>query len=117
MSDAFDVQWKKGVVELCALALLSRGEGYAYELARQLSEQIGMGEGTIYPLMRRLQTAGLVETHLVESASGPPRKYYQLTKAGKSTYERQRAAWLDFSRAVDVICEPKQSRRVRHRIA
>jgi PadR family transcriptional regulator PadR len=117
MSDALDVQWKKGLVELCALALLSRGESYAYELARQLSEQIGMGEGTIYPLMRRLQAEGLVDTYLVESSSGPPRKYYRLTKAGKGAYEQQRVAWVDFSQAVNAICNPRESKHLRRRPA
>jgi PadR family transcriptional regulator PadR len=117
MSDALDVQWKEGLVELCALALLSRGESYAYELAKQLSEQIGMGEGTIYPLMRRLQTDGLVDTYLVESSSGPPRKYYRLTKAGKAECEKQRAAWAHFSRAVNVICNSSEPRHVRRRSA
>lgn len=117
MSDALDIQWKKGLVELCALALLSRGESYSYELARQLSEQIGMGEGTIYPLMRRLQIEGLVDTYLVESTTGPPRKYYRLTKAGKAAYEKQRTAWIEFSRAVNAICNSSEPRHVRRRPA
>lgn len=117
MADALDVQWKKGLVELCALALLCRGESYAYELARRLSEQIGMGEGTIYPLMRRLQTAGLVDTYLVESSSGPPRKYYRLTKAGRAAYEEQRAAWINFSKAVNSICNSSDPKHLRRRPA
>ena len=71
--DAIQVQLKKGVLELCVLALLSRGDGYAYDIAARLAKGIDMGEGTIYPLMRRLQSDGLVESYLQESASGPPR--------------------------------------------
>jgi PadR family transcriptional regulator PadR len=100
---------KKGVLELCALALLSRGESYAYEIAGKLAERVGMGEGTIYPLMRRLQGEGLVDTYLVESSSGPPRKYYRLTKAGKAAYERQKSAWIEFSRAVNAVCKESSS--------
>src|SRR5689334_16378448 len=78
MAEPLQVQLRKGVLEMCVLALLSREDGYAYDIAARLSELIGMGEGTIYPLMRRLQTDGLVKTYLEESDSGPPRKYYRL---------------------------------------
>jgi PadR family transcriptional regulator PadR len=62
-----------------------------------------MGEGTIYPLMRRMQSDGLVETYLVESQSGPPRKYYRLTAAGRQSLTQQTAEWTAFSRAVNDI--------------
>jgi PadR family transcriptional regulator PadR len=96
---------KKGVLELCVLALLSRQDSYAYEIASRLAEGIDMGEGTIYPLMRRLQTEGLVDTYLVESSSGPPRKYYRLTQAGKTSFAAQKAEWTAFARAVEAILE------------
>jgi PadR family transcriptional regulator PadR len=62
-----------------------------------------MGEGTIYPLMRRLQADGLVATYLVESSAGPPRKYYRLTPAGRESFAAQKAAWSAFAHAVDDI--------------
>ena len=101
--EAVEVQLKKGVLELCVLALLSRGDNYAYEIASRLAEGIDMGEGTIYPLMRRMQADGLVDTYLVESSSGPPRKYYRLTEAGKTSFTRQKEAWGTFSSAVNTI--------------
>ena len=100
MPEAIEIQLKKGALELCVLALLSQHESYAYEIASRLSDSIGMGEGTIYPLMRRLQNERLVETHLVESSSGPSRKYYRLTEAGKASFASQKAAWTSFSGAV-----------------
>ncbi len=103
MPEAIDIQLKKGALELCVLALLSKHDSYAYEIASQLSEAIGMGEGTIYPLMRRLQSDRLVETYLVESASGPSRKYYRLTQAGKASFASQKSAWSSFSGAVESI--------------
>ena len=103
MPEAIQVQLKKGVLELCVLALLSHGDGYAYDIASQLSKGIDMGEGTIYPLMRRLQADGLVDTYLRESDSGPPRKYYRLTAAGRSSLAAQRAEWAAFSAAVNAI--------------
>ncbi|MBU1377899.1 MAG: PadR family transcriptional regulator [Alphaproteobacteria bacterium] len=103
MPEAIEIQLKKGALELCVLALLSKHDSYAYEIAAQLADAIGMGEGTIYPLMRRLQSDGLVETYLVESSSGPPRKYYRLSEAGKKNFTSQQAAWKSFSGAVESI--------------
>jgi PadR family transcriptional regulator PadR len=101
--EAIEIQLKKGALELCVLALLSQHDSYAYEIASRLADAIGMGEGTIYPLMRRLQGDGLVETYLVESSAGPPRKYYRLTEAGKQSYQGQKDAWASFSGSVDQI--------------
>ncbi len=103
MPESIEIQLKKGALELCVLALLQKQDSYAYEIASQLSDSIGMGEGTIYPLMRRLQTDRLVETYLVESSSGPSRKYYRLTDAGKKSLASQKSAWTSFSGAVESI--------------
>ncbi len=97
------VQLKKGALEMCVLALLARGESYAYEIASTLAAGIGMGEGTIYPLMRRMQDDGLVDTRLVESSSGPPRKYYRLTAAGRAALAAQKREWQAFTAAVDQL--------------
>jgi PadR family transcriptional regulator PadR len=101
--EAIEIQLKKGALELCVLALLHASDNYAYEIASSLADAIGMGEGTIYPLMRRLQAERLVETYLVESPAGPPRKYYRLTEAGRQSFNSQKAAWTSFSGAVDQI--------------
>ena len=101
--EAIEIQLKKGVLELCVLALLSQHDSYAYEIASRLADGIGMGEGTIYPLMRRLQNDDLVETYLVESSAGPSRKYYRLTPLGVTSFESQKAAWTSFSGAVQGI--------------
>jgi PadR family transcriptional regulator PadR len=101
--EAIDIQLKKGALELCVLALLSQHDSYAYEIASRLADAIGMGEGTIYPLMRRMQGDGLVETYLVESPSGPSRKYYRLTSAGRTALEGQTAEWRAFAQAVEAL--------------
>ena len=103
MVEAVQVQLKKGVLELCVLALLSRGDAYGYDIASRLAKSIGMGEGTIYPLMRRMQIDGLVDTYLVESTSGPPRKYYKLTNRGRESFAAQQSEWTAFSGAVNDI--------------
>jgi PadR family transcriptional regulator, regulatory protein PadR len=103
VADANEVQLKRGVLELCVLAHLATGENYAYEIATFLAREIGMGEGTIYPLMRRMQAEGLLEDYLVDSPSGPPRRYYRLTKAGQLRLKTQRETWKAFSGAINRI--------------
>jgi PadR family transcriptional regulator, regulatory protein PadR len=105
LSEPLHVQLRKGVLDMCVLALLQRKDGYAYDIASRLAGGIGMGEGTIYPLMRRMQTDGLVRTYLEESSSGPPRKYYQLTKAGHAALAAQKADWTTFVASVAKVLE------------
>jgi PadR family transcriptional regulator, regulatory protein PadR len=101
--ETIEIQLKKGVLGLCVLALLARADSYAYEIASKLSTAIDMGEGTIYPLMRRMQSDGLVETYLVESTAGPSRKYYRLSDAGRRALLAQAGEWKAFTRAVDAV--------------
>jgi len=100
LAESIQTQLRKGVLELCVLTLLSRGDNYGYEIASRLMQEVGMGEGTIYPLMRRMQADGLVKTYLEESSSGPPRKYYQLTRAGHAAFAAQQAEWNSFVTSV-----------------
>ena len=100
VTEPLQVQLRKGVLEMCVLALLARRAGYAYDIASRLAHDIGMGEGTIYPLMRRLQNDGLVTTYLEESSSGPPRKYYQLTRAGRASLAEQKTEGHAFAHSV-----------------
>jgi len=103
VTDSLLVQLRKGVLDLCVLALLARQDGYAYDIASRLAAEIGMGEGTIYPLMRRMQNDGLVDTRLAESNSGPPRKYYRLTPAGRAAFAAQKREWRAFMDAVNEL--------------
>lgn len=103
MTETIQIQLKKGALELCVLALLARRESYAYEIASTLAAGVDMGEGTIYPLMRRMQNDGLVATRLEESSSGPPRKYYRLTSAGRAAFVAQKREWRAFAQAVNQL--------------
>lgn len=109
MPEAIEIQLKKGVLGLCVLALLAHRDSYAYEIASRLAHAVDMGEGTIYPLMRRMQSDGLVATYLEESPSGPPRKYYRLTDAGRASYTQQLADWRAFTAAVDGLIDETAS--------
>ena len=101
MGESLQIQLKKGVLEMCVLALLSKGDNYAYDIASRMAEAVGMGEGTIYPLMRRMQDDGLVSTYLVEAPGGPPRKYYRMTEMGRGTLAAQRSEWKFFMASVE----------------
>lgn len=96
-------QLKKGTLEMCVLAILDHGDGYAYDIVAKLSGGVEMSEGTIYPLMRRLQNDALVTTYLAESEQGPPRKYYRLTQAGRDELRKMKAEWHAFVDEVNKI--------------
>ena len=109
MPEPIEIQLKKGVLGFCVLALLAHRNSYAYEIASKLSHAVDMGEGTIYPLMRRMQTDGLVATYLEESPSGPPRKYYRLTDTGRASLTQQLAEWRAFTAAVEGLISETES--------
>ncbi|UGQ10835.1 PadR family transcriptional regulator [Yinghuangia sp. ASG 101] len=100
-------QWLRGVLDLCVLGLLAEGESYGYELVRQL-ETAGLGDirgGTLYPVLLRLQQAGLVAARWRSGDSGPARKYYRLTANGRTVLRDEAAQWRDFGGRVDAILQ------------
>src|SRR5512133_3677638 len=107
--DALLAQMRKGTLQYCVLALLVDEERYGFDLVRALAEMDGMvtSEGTIYPLLSRLRRDGLVETTWRESSSGPPRRYYRLTKTGWTALDAFRSEWGQFRDAVDHFVERK----------
>lgn len=89
------IQTRRGVLELC-LQMLLRGEPrYGYELVSALGQwpALEVAEGTLYPLLRRLERSGVLQSKWVESSSGAPRKYYSLTALGRRQLERKAAQW------------------------
>lgn len=96
-----DTQLKKGVLEMCVLAVLTSRDCYGYELVSIISQSISISEGTIYPLLRRLKHEEYVETYLEESSDGPPRKYYRLTTRGAGASERLINEWKQFNDSVN----------------
>lgn len=98
-----NIQFKKGVLELCVLVLLSKQDYYGYELVEEISKYVDISEGTIYPLLRRLQKEGYLESYLQESSEGPPRKYYRITELGKRTKDELVKEWTDFVEGVNFI--------------
>lgn len=89
-------QLRKGTLEMCVLAVLAQQDSYVYEIVSRLAESMDISEGTVYPLMRRLQADEWVSTYLTESPSGPARKYYTLTPSGRAALEAMRVEWDSF---------------------
>ena len=100
-----NTQFKKGVLELCVLSLLIKQDRYGYDLVNEISKNIEISEGTIYPLLRRLKNVGYVTTYLQESQEGAPRKYYKLTSSGEKTTEEMKNDWKDFVEKVSILLE------------
>ena len=95
-----NTQYKKGVLELCVLSLISKEDRYGYDVSEALSKHIDISGGTVYPILRKLKNDGMVTTYLVEESGGPPRKYYKLTELGRTEFERARDEWLGFAQTV-----------------
>ena len=100
-----NTQYKKGVLELCVLALLKKRDCYGYEISEYLSNHIDIADGTVYPFLRKLKSDGVLATYLQEESGGPPRKYYSLTELGKKTYQNDRAEYLDFAKSIRDLLE------------
>jgi PadR family transcriptional regulator PadR len=100
-----NVQFKKGVLELCVLVVLCRRDYYGYELVHSISENIDIAEGTIYPLLRRLTREEYFTTYLQESGEGPSRKYYQITEKGRIYKDRLLGEWNNFVNGVNKLIQ------------
>ncbi len=100
-----NVQFKKGVLELCVLVLIHSRATYGFELAQQVSRHIPVAEGALYPLLRRLVTDGYCTTYLQESNEGPPRKYYKLTSVGEKYMRDMVVEWKMFVKGVSNLLE------------
>ncbi len=104
-----NTQYKKGVLELCVLALLHQRDCYGYEISEILSRRIDIADGTVYPILRKLKAGGLLTTYLQEESGGPPRKYYKLTELGRETYQNDRAEYLNFAQSVRTLLEDENN--------
>lgn len=98
-----NTQYKKGALELCVLSQLITGDKYGYELTERISVEMSIAGGTLYPILRKLKEDDYVTTYLVESESGPARKYYRLTDKGRQYQGRVRQEWEEFIEAVNKL--------------
>ena len=97
---------RRGVLEFCVLALLSREERYGLDLATELIERsLIASEGSLYPLLSRMRESGLVETHWQPSAGGRPRRYYAITSQGTAQLASFAEVWKTIGGQVDLLLE------------
>lgn len=100
-----NTQFKKGVLELCALTALLGGDRYGYELADLLGKSMDISEGSVYPMLKRLQSDGYFESYLMESPNGPARKYYRITLKGRQRQKALYNQWAEFLNQVNSFFE------------
>ena len=95
-------QLRKGFLDLCILNCLSRRSYYGYDLVQDLKriEALQMREGTIYPILARLEEDGLVASSMERSSSGPPRKVFRITRTGRGAAGDMNAHWQQLIAAV-----------------
>ncbi|MBQ7231799.1 MAG: PadR family transcriptional regulator [Bacillales bacterium] len=98
-----NTQFKKGVIELCVLKLISEKDMYGYEVVQELAKYIAIGENTIYPILRRLTKENHFITYTVENPGSPVRKYYKITEQGKGRYIDLIQEWDTFIDQINQI--------------
>ncbi len=107
--EVWETQLRKGAVELAVLGVLAKGDSYGVAILERLAEvsALGVAEGSIYPLLHRLQKDGKVASRWVEEpGASHPRKYYALTPQGREMLTKMQAGWRRLRSGLDaILCE------------
>jgi PadR family transcriptional regulator PadR len=112
VEEARSSQLLRGVLDLCLLAVMDEEPSYGYEMTKRLRER-GLslvGEGSIYPLLARLEREGLVETYREASNGGPPRKYYRPSRRGRRALAAGVAEWRAARDALDAVLDSVEAK-------
>lgn len=103
-------QMRKGILEYAILLTIARGEIYASDILKELKEDnLIVVEGTLYPLLSRLKSDGLLDYTWKESKTGPPRKYYRLKDAGKTALRNLTFTWQELSSSISSLIKKNQT--------
>jgi len=107
-ADPWEAQLRKGSLEMAILASLWKRRLYGLEILRALESGSGLGmlEGTLYLILNRIKSAGLVDSEWVDAGSGHPRKYYRLTATGEERLRAMAESWSDFSAKINELIAP-----------
>lgn len=92
---------------MCLLSIIEEEASYGYEMVSKLRDR-GLdlaSEGSIYPLLSRLQKQGVIEGYLVQSSEGPARKYYRMSDEGREILDRKKREWREFRSSVDEVLD------------
>ncbi|MDO4485471.1 MAG: PadR family transcriptional regulator [Bacillota bacterium] len=95
---AFKIE--SGLLDACALSILSRGDTYGYEITQSMKQAVSISESTLYPVLRRLQKEKLCRTY-DEPYQGRNRRYYSITDAGRQKLEEYQNDWEEYRTAID----------------
>ena len=92
---SWGTELRRGLVELCVLAILERGESYGYGIVEFLNAEVDLAvsESTVYPILARLHRDGLLSQRKVASPAGPPRRYFQITQSGRHRFAEMMSEW------------------------
>lgn len=106
--DTWVTQLRKGLVELCVLNVLRRGESYGYQIVQALKavDELAVSESTVYPVLTRLRNERYLRVREEPSSEGPPRRYFSLTPMGKVRVAEMNAYWDLLTRAIDLLRNP-----------
>lgn len=99
-----DPQMRRGLLEQCVLAALCRGDAHGYKIIKDLPEGVNLSESTLYPILRRLESAGCLTVHSVEH-NGRLRKIYSITDTGKAQIRDFLRSWSEVTAMYDYIKE------------
>ncbi|WP_040198335.1 PadR family transcriptional regulator [Candidatus Soleaferrea massiliensis] len=102
-----DIQIKKGLLEVCVLAILQREDSYGYKMIRDISDYIEISESTLYPILKRLENGQCLTTYSVEH-NGRLRKYYSITDTGRERIRSFIAEWSEIVRVYDFIVQEEK---------
>jgi PadR family transcriptional regulator PadR len=102
-------QFKKGIIEMCVIAVVSNKDMYGFEVIDNLSKAIDVNENTVYPILRRLTDQGYFETYTEPTTFGAPRKYFRITPSGVKKMEEYRREWTTFLSGVYQILGGNQT--------
>lgn len=97
-----DIQLKRGILEICVLKALEKQDSYGYQIIKDLSPAVTLSESTLYPILKRMQSAGCIAEYSVEH-NGRLRKYYHLTPVGKGRIRDFLVEWEEVRRAYEYI--------------
>ncbi|MBU0996543.1 MAG: PadR family transcriptional regulator [Firmicutes bacterium] len=93
-------QFKKGIIEMCVMGLISQKDMYGFEVIEAMAKEFDVNENTVYPILRRLTAQNYFDTYLETTGIAAPRKYYTITKEGSQRMNEYREEWTTFLQGV-----------------
>lgn len=99
-----DIQIKRGLLEVCVLAAIKNTDSYGYQIIKDISPYVNISESTLYPILRRLESAELLTVY-AEAHNGRLRKYYRITEKGRARLKGFRDEWRELQLIYDFVCK------------